>query len=363
MFKKKLRKINKNIKIKFFFTVYPKIKKIVKANTLKDIKIKKVKFKNFLPYKIYEIKNARIYTDKLNDVGVIKNNSLLDGPSFQLRNNDLTNVKKNEILKYGTPYFKKNLKGTTVSFLTGGFGNENYWHWLFDVLPKFAFLEKTMKLSKIDYFLMPDISKRFQKETLDALKIPNKKRLSSFSNRHLLCEKLIVMDHPRLKKSSTFDRFNDVPKWSSQWLRKKFFKKIKLNKKFPRKFFIDRKDSKNKNRFIVNKAKLLSLLKKKKYKIITLGKLSFGYQMALFKNASTIVGLHGAGFGNMIFCKPKTRLIEIRPKNFKISKVILNMSKHNNLKYRPIDCRPINKPSRPQDGILEVPLKKLSQLI
>ena len=111
MFKKKLRKINKNVKIKFFFTVYPKIKKIIKANTLKDIKIKKIKFKNFLPYKIYEIKNARIYTDKLNDVGVIKNNSLLDGPSFQLRNNDLTNVKKNEILKYGTPYFKKNLKG------------------------------------------------------------------------------------------------------------------------------------------------------------------------------------------------------------------------------------------------------------
>ena len=30
MFKKKLRKINKNVKIKFFFTVYPKIKKIVK---------------------------------------------------------------------------------------------------------------------------------------------------------------------------------------------------------------------------------------------------------------------------------------------------------------------------------------------
>ena len=53
-----------------------------------------VKFKNFLPYKIYEIKNARIYTDKLNDVGVIKNNSLLDGPSFQLRNNDSANVKK-----------------------------------------------------------------------------------------------------------------------------------------------------------------------------------------------------------------------------------------------------------------------------
>ena len=41
MFKKKLRKINQNVKIKFFFTVYPKIKKIVKANTLKDIKIKK----------------------------------------------------------------------------------------------------------------------------------------------------------------------------------------------------------------------------------------------------------------------------------------------------------------------------------
>lgn len=365
MLKKKLRKIIKDNKIKFFFKFYPKIKNIVSANTIKDIKIKKVKFKNFPPYNVYEIKDTRIYTDKLYDVAIIKNNNLLDGPSFQLRNNDLAKTRKNEVLKFGTPYFKKNLKGTTVSFLTGGFGNENYWHWLFDVLPKFALLERTVNLEKIDHFLLPNITKKFQKETLDILNIRNKKRLSSFYNRHLSCEKLIVIDHPRLKKSPTFNRFNDAPRWSSNWLRKKFLKNIKPNKKLPKKFYIDRKDSENKNRIILNESKLVSILKRKKFKIINLSKLSFSHQIALFNNANTILGLHGAGFSNLVFCKPKAKIIEIRPKNFKTSNVIKNLSKHNNLnlKYHSLDCKTISKTPRVQDGIIEVPLEKLNKLI
>ena len=37
--------------------------------------------------------------------------------------------------------------------------------------------------------------------------------------------------------------------------------------------------------------------------------------MFLFKNASVIIGAHGAAFSNIIFCKPNTTIIEIMPVN------------------------------------------------
>ena len=40
---------------------------------------------------------------------------------------------------------------------------------------------------------------------------------------------------------------------------------------------------------------------------------SFVDQVILFNNAKKIVGLHGAAFANLVFCKPKTNIIEMRP--------------------------------------------------
>ena len=63
--------------------------------------------------------------------------------------------------------------------LTGGAGNENYSHWLFDVLPRLSLCNEVFELSKIDFFLLPDLSKNFQKETLETIGIKIDKCLSS----------------------------------------------------------------------------------------------------------------------------------------------------------------------------------------
>ena len=65
--------------------------------------------------------------------------------------------------------------GTVFSLLTGGAGNANYWHWLFDVLPRLKILKSKMNISEIDFFLFPDLKENFQRETLDFLDIPLKK--------------------------------------------------------------------------------------------------------------------------------------------------------------------------------------------
>ena len=62
-----------------------------------------------------------------------------------------------------------------MSLLAGGSSNKNYWHWLFDVLPRIELFNKTIKTEYSDYLLVPDLSEKFQKETLNLLNFENKK--------------------------------------------------------------------------------------------------------------------------------------------------------------------------------------------
>jgi len=73
-----------------------------------------------------------------------------------------------------------------MSLLTGGAGNENYWHWFFDVLPRLWIAEKKINLKNINYFLFPNLKRKFQIETIKILKIPFNNCLSSKKYKHIL---------------------------------------------------------------------------------------------------------------------------------------------------------------------------------
>ena len=64
-----------------------------------------------------------------------------------------------------------------MSLLTGGAGNDNYFHWIFDVLPRFKICQNVLDLNYIDFFLLPDDIKKYQRESLDLFKIPKKKKV------------------------------------------------------------------------------------------------------------------------------------------------------------------------------------------
>lgn len=80
---------------------------------------------------------------------------------------------------------------------------------------------------------------------------------------------------------------------------------------FPTHFYIDRRASSN--RVLHNEDELVSVLEQRGFTIIQLEYLSFDEQALLFANAEYIIGAHGAGFANMVFCKPGTRIIELMP--------------------------------------------------
>ena len=72
----------------------------------------------------------------------------IEGPSYQLRKKNInSNIKNNVVFEKGTPRVLKKIKGKVLSLITGGGANDNYWHWLYDVLPRLKICEKVIKTS------------------------------------------------------------------------------------------------------------------------------------------------------------------------------------------------------------------------
>ena len=364
MIKKYLQKIFKKISYGVFFKIYGSIDNSIENNKDNRIKVKLINIDKELSYKVYIISNGRLYTDRIHDTAAILDNKIIEGPSFQFRqitnpkvNSKLRNeinygrypntpniiinskTRNNIVFSKGTPRKLRNLNGSVLSLLTGGGGNNNYWHWLFDVLPRFGLCSRTITLNEIDYFLLPSLLKKFQRETLDCLNIPKHKRISSEKFRHIKAKELIMTDHPLVTSgNATKDNLN-IPNWIILWLKDNFLNPdIIINKKIKNKIYIDRSDTISNHlpqRLISNEDEIKKYLLKNNFIFVKLHETKFREQINLFHNAECIVGLHGAGFVNVVFCKPGTKIIELRSLN--TGDTIKNLSKKNDLNYSSID--------------------------
>ncbi|MDB2474321.1 glycosyltransferase family 61 protein [bacterium] len=354
-----MKKLYKLIITIIFYLIYGKIKKIIDRSKNQKISIinkdKKI-------YKIYSIFNCRIFTDTIHDTAFLYDNKIIKGVSFQLRKNINSNIKNNIVFIRGTPKILKKIQSPLLCILTGGAGNNNYWHWMYDALPRIGLVENKYKLKNFSKILVPDKSYKFQIETLKLLGIVNKS-ISSKYNKHIYSKHIIATNHPWQHSNSAHKDIGNVPKWISLWLKKKFLK-FKSDKKFYKKIYIDRSDSKFSRlnqRQIVNEDEIKKILIKKKFKIVTLSKFSFIDQIAIFNSAKIIIGNHGAGFANLVFCKKNAKIIEFIDKN--TSKPIKKISKDLNLKYFSLLGKRIGKNKYNQNNNLEIPINKLIKII
>ena len=357
---KKIQNFIKNLSYKILILFHGKI--IDKVQCSKDHRVQVLKsvFDNHYEYSIYKIDKARLYTDRVHDMAVILDNSIVEGPSYQLRPINNVEVEKNIVFEKGTPRIRKELKGTILSLLTGGAGNNNFFHWMFDVLPRIGICEKILNISQIDYFLLPNLEKKFQSESLDILGVPNNKRLSSKNYRHISGSQIIATSHPYCFKNDASNEIQNIPIWISNWLRKSFLKNNILDKKKQRNIYIDRSDADSntkKLRSIVNEEEVKSFLKNRDFEFVTLGNMPLIEQIETISNARIIVGLHGAGFANFCFCKPNTKIIEMKSNT--AGKMYENLAKSNNLIYRDISCKPEKFNYENQYGHIKISIDEL----
>ena len=332
--RKFFQKIYKKIIEATFKIVYGKIiynkqqilfnKKIIKKKSLDNLYFKN---NNYFTHKI---DNGIIYTDYVENVAVIIDKNIYKDTSFQQINGKLLTPNFNSVLKRGTPRIKKKIKGTILSLVQGA-SSKNYFHWLFDLLPKIYICSKNYNMSKINYFYLSE-PQNFQVKLLNFFKIKKNQIINSKLYRHIQADKIITVDHPWYNKGYFFDEFNHVPKWIIIWLRNNF---LKRKKKFysSKKIFIDRSDSKSTHSQIINKHEVINFLEKQNFKVYKIAKMDFFKQIYLFWNADFIISAHGAALANLAFCKPKTKIIEIKPET-QPGNYFRKISEINKLKYR-----------------------------
>jgi hypothetical protein len=192
----------------------------------------------------------------------------------------------------------KKLSGKTLMLATLGCDNV-YYHWMMDLLPRLNVLtQNDINLNDFDFIIINPIIYAYQKESLNYLKIKEDKLIFLNENSHFICENLIV---PSIQ--------NHHPS-SLKFLRKSFMDES-IN--FPTKrIYISRENSEWRN--IENQEAFLSLLNNYGFMVAKLEDLSLLEQIKLFSNSQIIIGTHGAGLTNIIFCNPNSTVMEITAK-------------------------------------------------
>ncbi len=331
--KKIFQKIFKKIFQIIFILYYGKVKETANFNQLnaKKIEIKDIKSdtNNEKKYHVYEISNGRIYTDTIQNVGIIENNNLISDVSFQQINGELKSGSFNQVLSLGTPRIKKKIKGSVFSLVQGASGN-NYFHFLFDIISRFKLFEQKYSLDDVDYFYVPGTS-IWQKKILNSFKIHENRLINSQMIRHISADKIIAVDHPWYYEGTMQKEVVNIPSWIVHWLREKFLK-IAVKFSCGDKIFIDRSESKFNHCKLQNNDEIISFLKSKGFESYKVGELDFFHQIYLFNNAKIIIGPHGAAHTNIVFCRPETKIIEIIPDNHP-SKKCARLSKILNLNH------------------------------
>ena len=316
--KKKLSFLYKSLIKLLFIIIYGKIIFCKNPGNEKDISIEEVKDENLrdpnnLKYLIYKIKNGRIFNDFVENVAIISGNKVIDKVSYQQVKGEFKNANYNSVLYKGTPYLKKKFKGRVLSLTQGASGHKNYFHWLYDILPKINICSKNYNLKKIDYLYISNLT-TYQKSTLEILGYHDFKIIDSNKNRHIQADEVFCTEHPWYKKGFILKEAKKLPDWIIKWISDSFVnhgKPFNCNEKV----FIDRSESAFSHCQFVNNEEVINFLKNKGFTSYKVGELSFQEQVYLFNNAKIIIGAHGAAFANLAFCKKNTKIIEIKPKN------------------------------------------------
>ena len=170
---------------------------------------------------------------------------------------------------------------------------ENYFHWLFDVLPRFALLQG----EPVDFYYV-ESALPFQRESLQALGIREGQVIAADPDRHVQARRLCV---PSLPGDS-----GHVSPESCRFLRALFPPQNSPNRR--RRLFISRSDASH--RRLVNEDEIFAVLEVRGFEKIVLRGKTVREQADLFGTAEAVVGVHGAGLANFVFCPPGVRVIE-----------------------------------------------------
>ena len=231
--------------------------------------------------------------------------------------------------KLGNPRF---LPGRSFFAAVDGF---SYYHWLFGTLPKLLLAQKSPQCEQILVNPRHKGQINFQTESLELLGISANRIIWIDRGMHWHCEELILPPNP-----CTHHQTRLTP-WAYQLLLALFLPQIeKLTlPNLPENLYITRAQARR--RRLINESEVAAALQQDGYTPIVLESLPLLHQIKYLSSARRVVGLHGAGLANIVFCRPGTQVVEITS-NLWSNPCFKYLAKQCQLDYTPVAGRGIS---------------------
>jgi capsular polysaccharide biosynthesis protein len=204
-------------------------------------------------------------------------------------------------------------KPAEVALLGGQ--RSGYWHWWIDILPRLWLLELHQisgpPARKFDAvrLAIPQLAAEFQRESLALLGLTGRLEL--------LEPGLTRFERVTFTRGLTGggSRYPSRKLGEyARWLRERLASRVPpagaaIEDSSGRKLFVSRGTAAS--RRVVNEAELEPVLAEHGFEVVDPAGMSIAEQVALFSQASAVVGPHGAGLTNLLFSPPGTRVVEL----------------------------------------------------
>ena len=195
------------------------------------------------------------------------------------------------------------LRGTTVSLLQPW--SPNYYHWTVQVVPRLLRIRELLAArgEEADRWLIPGDAPAYVGQWLDLLGIPADRR-------HAVDHRRETFEVDRLLVASVPGRNRWVPESAVDEIRSSVAHLATGTG--GRRFVIQR--AQERRRLLLNAPEVVEALTRQGFEVIDPGTMTVAEEAALFAGAEVVVGVHGAGLTNMVFCRPGTAVVELTPR-------------------------------------------------
>ncbi len=275
------------------------------------------------------IPNGRVWADTLTSAVITSENQLIT---------DLSTGSAALVVNSPHLQLPRHLKGT-VAFLSVKWG-QNYYHWMFDIIARFDLLLQHFSLQEIDWFVVNRCQLNYERETLQLLNIPADKIIESCYYPALTADRFLVPSYSHATSRT--------PAWACNFLKNLCVPSQSFQVSFPvDKIYLSRCGASY--RQVENEAEVIAFLQQFGFKTLTLESLSIQEQADYMAHAKVIISPHGAALTNLVFCSPRTQIIEFLLPQWTVS-CYWELSHLSSCNYYCLLCEPSDPNHSPVDA-------------
>ncbi len=179
------------------------------------------------------------------------------------------------------------------------YARENYCHFLLEALPRLElFLRAGYHWDDVDWVLVPDFLGAAREPFFKALGLPMEKVVRLQPGMQVEAEVLLQPSFP--------GRESFVPPWVAEFYRKRLLEPLGVKQVRRRRLYVARR-----HRGLANDAEVWAFLQGLGFE--RLEPMTWEDNIHAFAQAEIVVGPHGAGLSNVVFCPPGAQLLELLP--------------------------------------------------